>query len=299
MPFVRLPDVKLHYVQLGRDHHPRGDNLVMIHGLAANLAFWYLRIAPAFTADFAVTLFDLRGHGHSGRPPAGYTPAAMAEDLRQMADQLGLQRFSILAHSFGGLVALHFIRAFPDRVDRLILADTHLGVFRKHQRIKDLGRGRELRAALAAEGIEIDPGETHFGFRLLEKVARLHVENPERARRFEGRLSPFMGRAARHGAVRWIELLESTAAGKEIYRDDGLTLPCLRSIHTPTLSVYGERSHALASGRALATIWPQCRLEIVPNAGHFFPLSMPDSLIDASVPFLREGLRNIPESREP
>jgi pimeloyl-ACP methyl ester carboxylesterase len=76
-------------------------------------------------------------------------------------------------------------------------------------------------------------------------------------------------------------------------------LPCLRSIHTPTLSVYGERSHALASGRALATIWPQCRLEIVPNAGHFFPLSMPDSLIDASVPFLREGLRNIPESREP
>jgi pimeloyl-ACP methyl ester carboxylesterase len=292
MPYLRLPEVKLHYMQMGRDHHPVSDNLVMIHGLAANLAFWYLRIAPAFTSDFAVTLFDLRGHGHSGRPPQGYTPAAMAEDLRQMADQLGLERFSILAHSFGGLVALHFVRAFPERVDRLILADTHLGAFRKHQRVKDLGRGRELRAALAAEGIVIDPNETHFGFRLLEKVARLHVDSPERARRFEGRLSPFLGRSARHGAQRWIDLLETTSAGTEIYREDGLTLPALRSIHVPTLGVYGERSHALASGRALATIWPQCQLEIVPNAGHFFPLSMPDSLIHACLPFLREGHQN-------
>jgi pimeloyl-ACP methyl ester carboxylesterase len=293
VPFLKLPEVKLHYVQLGRDQHPVADNLVMIHGLAANLAFWYLRIAPAFVADFAVTLFDLRGHGHSGRPPTGYTPAAMAEDLHLMADQLGLERFSILAHSYGGLVALNFIRAYPQRVDRLILVDTHLGVFRKHQRMKDLGRGRELRAALAAEGIHIDADETHFGFRLLEKVARLHVDYPERAKRFEGRLSPFIGRGARHGAGRWIELLETTSAGTEIYRDDGLTLPCLHSITTPTLSVYGERSHALASGRALATVWPQCRLEIIPNAGHFFPLSMPDALIQVSLPFLRGELPSI------
>lgn len=287
MPFLQLPEVKLHYVQIGRDHQPAGQNLVMIHGLAANLAFWYLRIAPAFIADFAVTLFDLRGHGHSGRPPAGYTPASMADDLRLMADQLGLERFSILAHSFGGLVALNFIRAFPDRVERLILVDTHLGVFRKHQRMKDLGRGRELRAALAAEGIHIDADEPHFGFRLLEQVARLHVNDPERAKRFAGRLSPFIGRGARHSAGRWIDLLEKTAAGTEIYRDDGITLPCLHTIQVPTLSVYGERSHALASGRALATIWPHCRLEIIPNAGHFFPLSKPDALIQVCLPFLR------------
>jgi pimeloyl-ACP methyl ester carboxylesterase len=287
MPFLQLPEVKLHYVQLGEDHQPAGRNLVMIHGLAANLAFWYLRIAPAFTADFAVTLFDLRGHGHSGRPPAGYTPANMAEDLHLMADQLGLERFSILAHSFGGLVALNFIRAFPHRVERLILVDTHLGVFRKHQRMKDLGRGKELRDALAAEGIHIDADETHFGFRLLEQVARLHVENPVRAKRFEGRLSPFIGRGARHGAGRWIELLEQTAAGTEIYRDDEITLPCLHSIQVPTLSVYGARSHALARGRALATIWPHCRLEVIPDAGHFFPLTMPDALIQAALPFLK------------
>jgi len=292
MPFLKLPEVKLHYVQMGRDHHPVSDNLVMIHGLAANLAFWYLRIAPAFTSDFAVTLFDLRGHGHSERPLHGYTPAAMAEDLRQMADHLGIERFSILAHSFGGLVALHFVRAFPERVDRLILADTHLGAFRKRQKVRDLGRGRELRAALAAEGIVIDANETHFGFRLLEKLARLHVEHPERARRFEGHLSPFLGRSARHGAQRWIDLLETTSAGTEIYHEDGLTLPTLRSIRVPTLSVYGERSHALASGRALAAIWPQCRLEIIPNVGHFFPLSKPDLLIQACLPFLREGHQN-------
>jgi pimeloyl-ACP methyl ester carboxylesterase len=289
MSFLRLPELKLHYMQLGRDIHPAEESLVMIHGLAANLAFWYLRIAPAFVADYAVTLFDLRGHGHSGRPPTGYNPTAMAEDLRLLADGLGLQRFTIFAHSFGGLVALRFIRAYPERVDRLVLVDTHLGVFRQHQRLRDIGRAREMTAALAREGIQIDPNETHFGFRLLERIARMHVEEPERAKRFEGKLSPFIGRGARQGAKRWIDLLEHTSAGTEIYHNDGITLPLLHEIRVPTLSVYGERSHALASGRALATIWPHSQLEIIPNAGHFFPLSKPDSLISATLPFLRSS----------
>ena len=287
MPFVNLPQLKLHYVQM-RTNEQCGvaDNLVMVHGLAANLAFWYLRIAPAFTNDFKVTLFDLRGHGRSGRPATGYTPASMAEDMRLMADVLGIERMNILAHSFGGSVALHFLRSYPHRVERLVLVDTHLGIFRQRQQLKDWRRGKEIRARLAAEGIHLAANETNFGFGLLEQVARLHVEDPDRAERFEGVLSPFVGRGARAGARRWLELLDKTSARSDLYGEDGLTLPSLTKLRVPTLAIYGDRSHALASGRALARVWPHAHLELIPDAGHFFPLSRPEALIQHAQPFL-------------
>jgi pimeloyl-ACP methyl ester carboxylesterase len=287
MPFLNLPEVKVHYLQLPNAEATSAKNLVMVHGLAANLAFWYLHVAPAFTTDFSVTLFDLRGHGRSGQPPSGYTPAAMAEDLRLLADALELERFSVMAHSFGGLVALHVLRAYPHRIDRIVLADTHLGAFRSRQALRNWPRGLELEARFAAEGIRLNLGETDFGLMLLEILARLHVDHPERVRRFDDLLSPFMGQGARRSAMRWLNLLDHTSARTDIYLDDGLSLKSLRHLCVPTLALYGARSHALASGKALAGIWPHCRFEIVPDAGHFFPVSKPDALIQPALCFLK------------
>jgi hypothetical protein len=56
----------------------------MVHGLATNLAFWYIRYVSAFSKRYRVTLYDLRGHGRSSITDSGYTPKNMAVDLQKL-----------------------------------------------------------------------------------------------------------------------------------------------------------------------------------------------------------------------
>ena len=76
MPTATVNQIALHFLQIGT-----GPDVVMVHGLAANLAFWNLAIAPALAQSFRVTTYDLRGHGRSDMPPSGYTMRDMVGDL--------------------------------------------------------------------------------------------------------------------------------------------------------------------------------------------------------------------------
>jgi pimeloyl-ACP methyl ester carboxylesterase len=106
--------IQLHYQQFGQ-----GPSLVMVHGITGNLAIWHLEIVPALMSGFRITTYDLRGHGYSDVPPAGYTTADHAKDLRNLLDNLGIGRTHVIGHSFGADIALHFTILFPERVDRL------------------------------------------------------------------------------------------------------------------------------------------------------------------------------------
>ena len=81
MPKAKINGLTVHYQQMGL-----GPDLVMIHGLFANLAFWYLSVLPALARNFRVTVYDLRGHGYSDMPQRGYTSFDMAADLHALLD---------------------------------------------------------------------------------------------------------------------------------------------------------------------------------------------------------------------
>jgi len=277
MPYLQTADVKLHYLQIEEAERAQPDaDLVMIHGLAANLAFWYLRLAPRFSEHFRVTLFDLRGHGRSGRPAHGYTPAAMADDMANLLSTLGRDRIHLVGHSFGGLVALAYAMHYPEKVASLVLADVNLGFLRRKQRIQEWRLWPQFKRRLEQAGVPVKEDETEFGFRMLEQMARLQVEQPERAEQFQGVLSPFMGRGGIRGARQWLELMENTTARKDLSADDGLNLEHLQQLHVPTLLMYGEYSQALPSARLLRRIWPDADYELVRGAGHFFPVARPE-----------------------
>lgn len=121
MPRATVNDVSIHYQQAGH-----GPDLVMIHGLFGNLAFWYLSVLPALVRDFRVTLYDLRGHGYSDMPRSGYTSSHMAADLKELLDHLGVKQAHLVGHSFGGAVALHFAVLHPIHVLSLTLADARV-----------------------------------------------------------------------------------------------------------------------------------------------------------------------------
>src|SRR5579871_5555966 len=113
--------VRLNYRTIGC-----GPDVVLLHGLAGNQAFWNLEVLAALAAEFRVTTFDQRGHGYSAMPPAHYGPAALAADLQGLLDHLAVARVHLVGHSYGGVVALRFALDYPGRVRSLVLADSRL-----------------------------------------------------------------------------------------------------------------------------------------------------------------------------
>lgn len=288
MPIVHLPEVDLHYLQVATGTAPARGEVVMIHGLAASLAFWYLRLAPALADDYRVTLFDLRGHGRSAMPTKGYSPAAMAADLCGLLDRLGIGCAHVVAHSFGGLIALHFARLHPERVRSLTLLDVRVPALQGGRKLHQRGYVARIRALAERLGLPHDEHDPNFGFRLLEEMARWQLRAPERAARLFAGLSPFHGRSGTAAARHWLKLLEQTEARHEL-ASDKLTADKLAPLTVPTLALYGEHSQALPSGEALHELWPHARFAVVPGAGHFFPASRPEVVMEALGGFLKEA----------
>src|SRR5262249_4162706 len=118
MPKANVNGLNMHYQQSGQ-----GRDLVMVHGLFSDLAFWYVSVLPALARGFRGTVYDLRGHGFTDMPPQGYTVSAMAADLHGLLDQLGIERAHFVGHSFGGAVSLCYATLYPERVWSVTLVD--------------------------------------------------------------------------------------------------------------------------------------------------------------------------------
>jgi pimeloyl-ACP methyl ester carboxylesterase len=279
--------MRMHYVVLGPTWGAKARaDIVLLHGLAANVAFWFWKVAPALARSDRVLLVDLRGHGLSSTPPSGYTAQAMAEDLRAQLDLLEMPSIHLLGHSFGGRVAVHFASTYPERVRSLMLADVLLKPLQDWPIAAAPAMWSTYRALLAREGIRIDGWTEEPSLALLEGLARLRLKldgRPAGPPRMPG---PFFGQAGRRSALKWLQLLERTTARQDIPRHDGVTPRRLAALNSPAMLVYGERSPAMATALALRDLWPQAALDVVPGAGHFFPLARPERLIAAVQPFL-------------
>jgi len=100
-----------------------GQPVIALHGWLDNAAT-FSRLAPLLDGLRIVAL-DLPGHGHSDHRPSGaaYNIWDYVHDVLQTAEQFGWQRFSLLGHSMGAIVAVLLAGAMPERVERLALID--------------------------------------------------------------------------------------------------------------------------------------------------------------------------------
>jgi len=283
--FLNLRDVRLNYVSMA-PKEPSGDRppFLLVHGLAANLAFWYLRMAPALARHHRVVMLDLRGHGRSSMPPSG---DEMAGDLHALLDHLGIDRVHLAGHSFGGNVALHFACRYPERMASLTLADVRVRSLQPKVELQKWAAWRQCRSYLDQLGIKIDEAAEDVGFELFERLARLRLERPEllEQQSLAHVASPFSGAGGEVAARRWIELLETTSAREDLTNGVRTSPAEIERLVAPILLVYGELSQALPTATHLKQLVPQTRLEIVPGAGHFFPGRFPGRLIDPLLAF--------------
>jgi len=73
---------------------------------------------------YTVIAPDLLGHGLSDKPRADYTVGGYANGMRDLLTVLGIDRVTVVGHSFGGGIAMQFSYQFPERTERMVLVAT-------------------------------------------------------------------------------------------------------------------------------------------------------------------------------
>jgi pimeloyl-ACP methyl ester carboxylesterase len=228
--------VRLHVQRLGSSP-PR---VLFLHGLVMdNLSSFYFTLGNAVAREGESILVDLRGHGLSDRPAAGYDLATLVADLRALVDALELRPpLHLVGNSFGGLLALALAAALGERVTSVVLLDAHLG---------RPGWGAKMAATLSLTGAERDRAIAE-GFRS-----------------WRGRDSR---RKTHRLAATAAALVESTTLLQDLRESPPLGDEALQSVRCPVLALYGAESNLRAEAEALPGLLPDVRLIFQPRCTH-------------------------------
>jgi 2-hydroxy-6-oxonona-2,4-dienedioate hydrolase len=116
--FVTVYGAKIHYIEAGR-----GAPLILIHGLADDVAVWDA-VIPPLAARFRVIALDQIGFGRSDKPLLNYRVRTFVDFLDAFVTELKIDRASLVGSSLGGWVAADFALKHPERVERLVLSDS-------------------------------------------------------------------------------------------------------------------------------------------------------------------------------
>jgi pimeloyl-ACP methyl ester carboxylesterase len=287
MPAIPINGVKLNYIHLGH-----GPDVVLAHGLASSLAFWYPGIVLPLRRGHRVTAYDLRGHGYSSMPYSGYTHMNMADDLAGLVDRLGLRKFHLVGHSFGGLVSISYAQRYPHRLKSLVLADVPLNEINAVPEWPlwwpGLLKFRNL-------GIVIQANEPYPELTVLEELARPHVRQRVGQLLPESKRLPYgWSKGTERTAKRWLELLHRTTAREDI-RFRQISAADLSQVDIRTLAIYGTKSKWRSSSDILQDCLPKVEVAYIDQAGHAHPWERPEDFLNHLVPFLAESDRLDPD----
>lgn len=97
--------------------------LLFLHGIGGNSTAWYPSIEHFIKLGYTVAFFDQRGHGRSGKPNGRerYVFSKNLEDMDAVISAIGMNRFVLIGHSSGGMIALRYYRINPERVEAMVL----------------------------------------------------------------------------------------------------------------------------------------------------------------------------------
>jgi esterase len=115
--------VRLHYLDWG---NPQLPPVLLLHGIRLQAHTWDMA-ALLLHDDYHLIAPDQRGHGDSDWTPDAQaqtdTIALLLEDLVQLVQHLGWQKFVLVGMSLGGIVAMHYASRFAERLQALVLID--------------------------------------------------------------------------------------------------------------------------------------------------------------------------------
>lgn len=113
--YLELKDTKLYYEIYGE-----GEPLFLLHGNSGSIKDFYQQI-PVLSRRFKVIAVDTRGQGKStDTSHRAFTYIQFAQDIKALADKLGLKKINIAGWSDGGITGLEFALKYPENLNKLI-----------------------------------------------------------------------------------------------------------------------------------------------------------------------------------
>lgn len=259
---IKANGIQFHYQIEGPDNAPW---LVFSNSLATNLSMWDPQVA-ALHGTFRVLRYDQRGHGGTEATAGRYTFDQLIDDAIALLDALSIRRTHFAGLSMGGATALGLALRHPERLDRVIVADSPCASSQLS------ARQWEERIAIAAkDGMEplVEPTiERWFPPQILVGKPA-HVDKV----RTMIRTTPVAGFIGCAGALANHDFASRVADAK-----------------SPVLFIVGANDGTTpAAMRKLADALPGSRFAELDNAGHISNLDQPAGFTRAVADFLRAG----------
>jgi pimeloyl-ACP methyl ester carboxylesterase len=266
---------------------PNGRTVVLLHGRNFPSSYWAPVIRTLTDAGYRVVVPDQIGFGKSSKPSGELHFDNLARNTITLMDHLGIAKFDVVAHSLGGMLSVRIARAYPNRVDHLLLAaPIGLEDYRFYVPPTPTEKIIETEDKLTADGYRKQL-ETNYALKL----------PPEQ-------VTPFIdARFNIKGASdypRWLRAFVSSA--QMIYREPvAHEIPL---IGLPTLFIMGADDHNAPGkpnapealrpkmgqnadlAKALAAKMPNAKAEVLPNAGHLVFLDAPAKFDELMLGFL-------------
>ena len=273
MKYLELHGDRVAYRDLGGGD----DVLLLIHGMAGSSETWRA-VIPQLSRKHRVVAPDLLGHGQSDKPRGDYSLGAFAVWLRDLLDELGISRATIVGQSLGGGVAMQFVYQHPDYCQRLILISSGgLG--------PDVGWTLRLLSAPGAELIlpVIAPQPVlTVGNKLRTWLSGAGIQSP-RAAEVWSAYSSLSDSQTRQAFLRTLRSVVD-------YR--GQAVSALNRLHMaaelPTMAIWGDRDRIIPvdHGYAAQAARPESRLEVLEGVGHFPHVERPSEVVDLIEDFI-------------
>lgn len=241
--------------------------ILLVHGFggsAEDFADW---LDPLAAQGWDAAALQLPGHGDVGGP---YGLEAFADFVLGCADSLGWDRFVLLGHSMGGMVAELVALRAPSRLTALILMDTAHGPIRLDPGLVEAGKHVVRTGGMAAlvEAQRDMPADTAAHARLLAEKPGYREFGEAKALAMD----PDM----------WLAMVDDMLGQVD-------RLDALRQLTVDTLVVVGEQDEPfLGPSRRMASAIPGARLAVIPDAGHSPQFEAPDAWWQAVSAFLEE-----------
>lgn len=271
---ISVRGLNLHYLEWGE---PSAPPMVLLHGFGVS-SHMFDELAERVQGRYRLLALDQRGHGDSEWAGEGdYSRVAFVEDVEAFRKALGLERFVLVGHSMGGLIAAAYAVQHPAQVSALVLVDS--GPEAAEQGVENIRR--------------FTSGPDHLSFD--EFVERAHQFNPRRTLeniqdRMRHRLRPEEdGKWTWKFDARFRQEDSGIRTGRDGETNDD-RWQLFRSIIVPTLLVRGAESDVLKQEVAERAVreMHRARLAVIGGAGHSVPGDNPDELTAALHSFLDE-----------
>jgi pimeloyl-ACP methyl ester carboxylesterase len=266
---------------------PNGRVVVLLHGRNFPASYWAPVIKTLVDTGYRVVVPDQIGFGKSSKPAGELHFDTLARNTVALLDHLQIAKTDIVAHSLGGMLGVRIARAYPDRINHLVLAaPIGLEDYRLYVPPTPTEKMLENEDKLTAEGY------------------RKQLENNYSPKIPPEQITPFIdARFNIKGSAeypRWLRAFVSSA--QMIYREP--VVHEIPLIAAPTLFIMGADDHNAPGrpnapealrpkmgqnadlARALAARMPNGRAEVVADAGHLVFLDAPAKFNELMLAFL-------------